>query len=193
MILINVNDTLHLRDIKLSGKIWINSSSVVILDSTSVVNNCIIRAKEIYIRSGFKGKGQFFATDKLILDDGVFIMNPSVLCVWNPASVGSISIADNCKVYADILANSNSVDKIPVLNVDESLILGQIYCNGMMQFKGILYGSLYANYLVYLDHYFPVENHVYSCCIDFGRLPKEYVGISLFDPYLNRKYAETIF
>lgn len=189
----NLEDIELQNDSKYNGKIIIKGGDRIVLDSTCVIDNCIVFANEIVLKSGFKGRGQFFARDVFKIEEGVTINSPSVLCMWNPGGFANMSIANNCRIYADIIVNGKPRKKIAVLKIGISELCGQIYCDGMLQFNGVLFGSLYANNIVFLDHYFPVENYLYNVCIDVTRLPLEYVGVSLFDPFVNQRYAETVF
>jgi hypothetical protein len=192
-LLLSLDDVEQLRNIELRGKIIVRGGEKIVLDSTCNVEHCIVIANEIVFEKGFEGRGQFFARDHFQIEDSVQIKSPSILSLWNPESKAQMKIGSFCKIYADILVNAEAKKKTPVLEVAESAFCGQIYCYGMLQFQGTLFGSMYANEIVFLDHYFPVENYLYNTCIDATRLPREYVGISLFDIYVNRKYAETVF
>lgn len=192
-VLLRYSDQETIQNIKFSGKVIIDGGDRLELDSTCNIDNCIVVAKSILLKEGFKGRGQFFAQNSFNIEKHVRIENPSVLCLWNPGVPASMSIADSSYFYSDIIVNAKASNKKPVLSVGNSNLCGQVYCDGMLQFQGTLFGSLYANFIVFLDHYFPVENYLYNSCIDVTRIPKEYVGISFFDPFLNRRYADTVY
>lgn len=52
-----------IKDVKISGNIILYSDTTIIIDSTAVLNNILVFAKSISVKSGFHGNCQLFATD----------------------------------------------------------------------------------------------------------------------------------
>lgn len=119
----------------LAGFIWVDSRGKVTFDSTSVVEDIVVTAREIEFYSGFSGSGQFFASDTIRVHGGVSFSYPTILGVQNRIETAYIEIMENADVHAIIILDGSSYgDRSRVLKIeDKAKVSGKIYCNGYLE------------------------------------------------------------
>lgn len=169
---------------QLSGNIIVCSKTSVEINSNCTLDNVIIVAPRVIIRSNFRGRLQVFASRSIEVEDHVTLNYPSVLVCEN-AKDNFIHIGNNCELSGGvILASSKFLSREygGVVKIEKSNIFGQLFSQSSIEFKGSIYGQIicrktiytsrngkeYYNYLVdcRLNEIKPIEGFVYGHIID---------------------------
>lgn len=133
---------IDLSGVELSYEI-IRSDTLILLDGQSKTDGTILIAPRIIIQSGFEGNLQAFAQDSLVVEDGVRLEYPSVLCVGSRSDTCHLRIGKSI-VEGQIIMYGPGVEmrnKMIVLD-KESLVNGLIYCDGLLNFEGKVIGHV---------------------------------------------------
>ncbi|MCT1526450.1 hypothetical protein [Sphingobacterium hotanense] len=167
---LRVNETLKVTQDSVIGNIILVSDSTLTISSTCKWEHAILIAKTIKIEEGFKGKGQFFALDSLIVENNVQLAYPSVLGLVDTKENNinrKLSIGENCAIRGLIFLHRENIEtQMDILEVGKnSTIEGEVISCGLFKYtdpleiRGSLYcyrmitqrpSSLYENYLINL-------------------------------------------
>jgi len=152
------------------GNIVIVGDSSITIRATTVLEDAIIIAPTIRIESGFKGKGQFFASDSLIIEKNTTLSYPSIAGLIGMDSIQSISkvsIGENSQVTGLVFLYKEKLpDQLDVLELAKQVnIQGDVISYGLLKYTDLLHisgsvycyrfisqrpSSLYENYLINL-------------------------------------------
>jgi hypothetical protein len=194
-ILVYSEEKILLDHFNLSGNIRIISSNSIEVMSGCILEDIILYAPVILVRSGFSGKLQAFAFEKIIIEENCSLDYPSVLGViqseyLNMATTkdteSTIIIDKNSTVSGCVLLYSKP-NRAKLIITEQSEIYGQVYCNGSVEHKGRITGSLYCNLFTLAEGSSLYENHLLDAVIDFNSLSKHYVGLNIISGQGNKK------
>ncbi|GGE17867.1 hypothetical protein GCM10011516_14410 [Sphingobacterium cellulitidis] len=152
------------------GNIVLICDSAITITSQTKWENAILFAPVIKIENNFNGKGQFFATDSLVIGKDVVLDYPSVTGLIAKDSVNStakISIGENTKISGLVFLYREELnEQMDLIELGKnSKIQGNIISSGLFKYSdpleinGSLYcyrviterpSSLYENYLINL-------------------------------------------
>lgn len=192
-LLIKSTNDLELKDVELVGNIIIHADGILNIDSTAVIDQCLIVAKDIIIGSGFSGRGQFFATENIHAGERSCFFMPTIFTLINPLS-GSVILEDFTTFTGNIILKDESRELRPILEIgDRCRLIGQIYCDGFCDFKAVLFGSLYTKGFVAITPNSFNQNYLLNACIDVERMPEEFGGINLIEGNPAFKEIEILF
>lgn len=192
--LIESDENLDLSGTKLSGNIIVRSGGKITIGNTSQIDQCILIAKNIQIEEGFRGRGQFFASDSIVVGDNSQLLMPSILTVINPKGSCLVELEKGVSFSGDIIMYTESKELLPSLKINEKCkLIGQVYCHGYCDFKAALYGSLYIKGFVAITENSFNQNLLLNACIDVGRMPAEFAGVTFFDKETRLKHIETLY
>jgi hypothetical protein len=169
-----------------SGNIVIWSTIPIVIDSSSKLKDVIIFAPKISFKDGFQGELQAFAIQSIRIEDGCRIGFPSQICVlqtenskYNPADSLIVSIGNGSIVEGGVFINSYGLTSFIKIS-ENSKIVGQVYCPGIIELKGEIIGSLYCKTFYLGTSRARYYNHLLNTRIDNKSLSKHFVGIDLF-------------
>ena len=192
-LLIESTDDINLQGANLSGNIIIKSEGKITLDKTSRLDNCLVVGKSIRIEPGFRGRGQFFAADTLIIGSGSQLLMPTVVAVIDTSEIGFIGMGKDAALYGNIVFSSAGRVFRTGLKIEEACkIIGQVHCCGYADFSGTVFGSFYTKGFVSISERSFNQNLLLNVCIDAERLPDEYAGLNLIDDMAHLKYIERL-
>lgn len=158
---LNSTKSIHLNNSVIKGNVCIYSNDTITVDSLSTLENVILIAPNIIIKSNFKGAVQCFATNTIIVENNVNLYYPSSL-ILTPNSQGNnkfISIDSNSYIKGDIiLYDSLMLKSFPIVINSNTYIYGNIYSTDLIQLGGNIYGSVSASKLFYRTSYSRYEN-----------------------------------
>ena len=155
------------------------------------LEDVILIAPQISIKSGFKGTFQAYAIQSIHVDENCELGFPSQLCAihsegkYNPADSLIISIGNNSKLSGAAIIESFGLPAFIKIGKGAQ-ISGQVYCPGPVELKGEILGSLYCNSLYFETPKAKYYNHLLNSKIDFTSLSKHFVGIDLLTESSNR-------
>ncbi len=165
---------IYIRNKTLKGHIQIHSSDKIEIDSKNTIQDILVTAPKVIIKKGFKGCLHIIAKE-IIIEKNVLLRNPSSLIVIsesNRTSKESIKIKEGSRIYGKIIFDKNSSSqeqKSPNVIVEENTIIaGNLYTKGTLEFRGLLYGQILTDQLyikengkVYLNHLYNLNIHPY--------------------------------
>ncbi len=148
-VMIVMNDKIDFDNISLSGKYIIKAYDSISIKKNAKLNNIIIQSPKIHIENGFVGSVQLIASKSIWIDKNVKLKSPSFLLLKNSTkfketyvNIDESTIIDGGIVLYgktdDINTNNLTINK-------GALVRGTVYCNGSIQLKGKVLGSVYTN------------------------------------------------
>lgn len=165
-------DTEISLDEELTGNIIIKSSKLIRLESVAKLEDVLLIAPKVIVRSGFRGNIHIIA-EEVGLEDNSFLKYPSSISILEKGenNINSqdfkLSIGSNTKVHGNIVILSNDNKEKKELFISESSeVIGGIYNQGYTDLQGNVYGELYtggfaahSNGSVYINHIFNGSIH----------------------------------
>lgn len=182
------NNKIQLEFKFFKGNIIIYSKKEVEIQSNARIEDIIVYAPGVTVKTGFTGNLQIYASDSLTIEDDCIIRYPSVaglICIDKNDKVRRfLKVDEQSEVSGAVfLYNTGSTSKIqPVLSIGkETDIYGQVYCNTLTELKGNIYGSLYTTGFILKTPSSVYEDHLLNAVIDFSKLSLHFAGISLLE------------
>lgn len=177
----------------ISGNIIIKSEISIKIRKTALLTDVIIIAPIIEIEDETTGSFQALASKKITMGKKCNLNYPSALVLSqdNKNSTNEISTIplDN-QIFIDAgsivrgtvcyLQTKEIADfQTQIVLEKEVKIKGQVYCNGNLEIKGTVSGSVYTKQFVANQSGSIFMNHVYNATIENETVPKIYGGIIL--------------
>ncbi|MCK8479014.1 hypothetical protein [Psychroserpens algicola] len=182
------NQDISLSGIELSGHIIVQSNTRIVVDQTSKLHDVILIAPYIEIKSNVKGTFQGIATKNIIVSNNVKLDYPSalVLCFDNENLEANkqqfIDIRPNTVVKGSVLClgETEGVNYDIQLRIQHNaLVEGEVYCEGNLELRGKVYGSVCTNNFIVKERGTTYQNHLYNGEVNVKELTNQYVGIAL--------------
>lgn len=181
---IQINNSI-LENIVLKGNFIIYSKDSIQIKSSAILEDVIIKSPKITFKEGFKGNVQAFSTRKIKVEKDVNLNYPSVLCLYNSSKEESlIKVDEESKIYGAIVQFGNSVKVIDENSIQlckNTLVVGDVYCQGKLMVEGKVYGSVYTNRFFHKTEAATYENCIINAVIDVNKRPSYFVSIPLFE------------
>jgi hypothetical protein len=171
----------------LKGHIRIVSDSSITVDSGCQLENVILAAPFIELKSGFSGTIQVFARDSIIIRNNCHLHYPSGLLLvkaQGSADQPVIRLGDSCTLEGILLTltgAANDQTKTYVEIGNNSTITGYIYTSGFLFLKGTVHGTVLADYLLYKSSFSIYQNYLVDAVIDRKQLSGYFAGPKLFN------------
>jgi hypothetical protein len=168
----------------LAGNICIRSAKEVLVANTVQLNGVIILAPKIRIEKGFKGSGQFYASDSILVGENVCFEYPSILGLARTKSSRdniAIDLKKNITINGDLFTYEKSPDnkkKIAISMSEGDTVRGQVFSIGSLSLRGTVYGSVTSSKLVLKTSSASYENHLLDVVIDRNKLSPYFIGIN---------------
>lgn len=186
----------HLQYVELTGNIIIYSDSKITVYPSAKLQDVILIAPGIEVKDGVQGNFQAFAEKKIIVGKNCIIKYPSAFLLiesntsntqglaLNPdhEDINQIIIDENSDIRGivafiskEIIGSSNYKPQIVI--EENATIMGEVYCNGNIELKGIVKGSVYANGFIANQFGGIYKNHIYNGQIVSSENPIQYSGL----------------
>ena len=182
-IVINEN---RIDNIDLTGNIILTSSDSLMIGRGVKLDYVIVKAPIVVIEKGFKGRLQIKASKKIVVEEEVVLLYPSLLFMDQQEGIeSSIVMKKGSKLIGEIIAKNASSNLGEVKNHvkihSESTVFGEVYCQGSVELKGIVKGSLITNsfHLQYKGGYY--DNYLIGGEIDISRRPKSFLNCAIYN------------
>jgi len=176
---------IKITDKKISGNVVLISEKSISILTSSVLQDIIVYAPKVFVEDGFTGSLQIFASDTLMVGEACILNYPSVLgvirtnlSVDNPALI----IKEQSEISGIVFGYQEKFDNrknISVTLEKNTVLTGHLYCNGLLDLKGSVYGSVLCKKLILKTPSAVYENHLLNAVIDRSKLPSYFVGFSL--------------
>ncbi|WBX75090.1 hypothetical protein PG911_10515 [Tenacibaculum ovolyticum] len=165
--------------LSLSGNYILESQQEIFIKKNNKLNDVIIKSPIVRIEEGFKGVIQVLATKKVVIEKNVILKYPSVIYVSGKKNEVEIKVGENSEIIGLVVAISNNYKENKVLISKNSIIAGSLYCSGEVEFKGEMYGTIYAHEF-YLN---TGESEYQNALLNFNLylLPEFFQKISIID------------
>ncbi|MCV9387462.1 hypothetical protein [Reichenbachiella ulvae] len=148
----------------LRGFAMIQSSGTVRIDTMAYTEDIIVLADEIEFLSGFRGQGQFFARDTIIVQGDVELDYPTVLYAENEKATATIVLKEKATVDGFLLIDgdrNNFRDRL--IHLEEgSTVNGMIYANGFVSAHGKINGHVCTRAFLINTFSGVLENHLFN-------------------------------
>ncbi len=194
------SDPIFLENEKITGNIIIQSQTKIVVGSRAQLQDVILIAPKIIIQDGVKGSFQSIATKNIEIGKGCYLSYPSAAVlldqnvVYNTTqnnqlqnakpdfNIGSGTVIEGAIVY---LKNKKSPDnriKTHVMIAPKTEIVGEVYCEGNIDFQGTIRGSMYTRQCIARQSGSVYLNHIYNGKVLMNPV-KDYAGL----PFRNSK------
>jgi hypothetical protein len=177
-------DSISLSNKTLSGNIIVISARHISIDSFSLLKDIIIVAPSVTLGKGFKGNIQVFATDTLIVKEGVTLNYPSVLALVSLAKeTGNpkIMIEKDVSICGIILAFKSHEKNLPSIRIDKGFMMeGIYYCNGFTAMAGKVNGIVLADLFIHESGNILYENYLVDVQINRREMSGFFIGSPIF-------------
>lgn len=181
------------------GNIIIYCDTLADVSATVTWQDAILIAPAIRLAKGFNGRGQFFATDSLIIGEDVELTYPTVLGVTasetNPP--GHILVKRNSRIRGLIFNQSTNLTDSPstMIEFDANVsVVGQVVSFGVFKYSGpiTIHGGLYCRRVLTERPSSLYENYLINLSIESGKLPAYFVFPNLWDGYENKRKERVV-
>ncbi|MDB5002071.1 MAG: hypothetical protein JWQ34_296 [Mucilaginibacter sp.] len=186
-----------LENIKLTGNIILFSDTTVIIEKTAQLNNVMVFARSIVVKSGFEGTCQLFATDSIGVECDCIFNYPSGLGVmrFQPSKISLpvlLHIGENTKIGGVIFTYDKNYDgnKQPFMDIGKNANLtGQIYSQGILGLKDgiVVNGSVFTSRFLYQSTFTRYENYIINTTINSTALSPYYLNSELMPVSAKKK------
>jgi len=167
-----------LNNVRLKGRIVVQSDSAIIVGSQCVLDNVMLIAPRIVFSKGFAGRVQAFAGNEMIIDDDCMFAYPSCL------SQNRIQLGRNCRLDGVLLGRDEvSISAGTVIN-------GMVYTKGHTGLQGKVNGIVLTDFFVYRTAVTEYENYLTDASLDRNGLSQWFVAPPLFMPAEQRKIMQ---
>lgn len=178
-----------LKNISLTGNVMIFSDTSLTIDSSAVLNNVLVFAKSITVKSGFHGTCQLFASDTIGVGPRCRFDYPSCLGIlrFKPtptlSSEEKISISTYSTFSGLIFTYEKEANNLqPLIDIGSSVkIIGQVYSQGILELKNYaqIDGSVFTSKFLYQSAFTRYENYLTNATIDARSLSPYYLSSDL--------------
>jgi len=181
---------IRLTDMELEGNIIIKSDTLIHVSAFAKAKEVILVAPHIIIDSKVKGSFQAIASKSITVGIGATLEYPSSLLVVREETAKTlrpnkddflgIRIEERAKITGVVMYLDETKQKYsrPVVEIEEnSQVVGEVYSEGGLELKGVVFGSVYANKFSAQERGSIYQNHIFNGEIDAGKLPKRFAGL----------------
>jgi len=184
------NGVINLSEAQLIGNIVVKSKTKIYVSDSSQLNDVLLIAPEVIIKSNVKGAFQAIASKKITVEPHVTLEYPSALVLLSDqqGEISSnlakqdplITIGRNSKIKGSIVSiTPKTVTNFkPQIFIDtNSTIMGEVYCNENIELLGTVKGSVFTANFVANQKGSIYQNHLYNATIDISALNSNYSGL----------------
>ena len=181
---VSVHTSDPIRDIVLKGNIRLTSTNKIVLGETAHIQDVVIQAPSIRFLKKFKGNAQVITTREITLEDDAILKYPSSIYTDVKNDSISITLEGKSKLYGSLVMNSNSIifGKKGSLYVDtDAIIIGDVFCYGVVDLRGSIYGSAYINSFQHKTETNSIDNLIVDARIISDSIPDHYMRLPLLE------------
>jgi hypothetical protein len=167
------------------GNFIIKSDNTITITATSKLKDVVVMAPEIIIEDDVKGSFQAIAINKIQVGKNVNLSYPSAIVINENKGVlteeAQIVIDEFSTIKGIILFKTNKdlsnsfATHLKIL--ENTKILGDVYCEGNFELKGEVWGSVYTHQFVSNTAGTIFINHLYNAKISAKSFPAFYSGL----------------
>jgi hypothetical protein len=150
------------------------------ISSSASISDILIFAPKIIVENNFEGSCQLFASDSIYIGKKVNLKYPSVVSTISSDKGNKypkIVVDEETRIGGLVLmeAGYDPINKVVNLNLGKkSIIIGVVYCNGIVNMNGAVIGSLYCQKFLLKTASGTYENHLLNSTIDIIGMPERF-------------------
>ncbi|WP_152537377.1 bactofilin family protein [Aquimarina pacifica] len=169
---------IYLEDQKISGNIILQSRSKIVVGNQAQLTDVILIAPEISVEGQVRGSFQAIATKKIKLGKNAHLQYPSSVILLDKnidqaAKGNSFKTEVNFIIETGVIVEGTVVylkeEKSKVHRTKTQLaiapdveVIGELYCQGNLDFQGVVRGSLYTHQFIARQKGSVYLNHMYN-------------------------------
>lgn len=180
-LLISAANVVHLKDLSLKGNIVIQSDTLVEIYPSALLEDVIVMAPSIKVKTGSRFSAQLLAKDSLIVEENCFLEYPSLLVV-NTFNDGFVHIGSKANIYGDVWFKSTKPPgnlKRSVLIEKDAEVVGRLLVDkGNLQLNGSVKGVVYTTDFILKHPVGTYKNHLLAARIDRPSLWPDYLFVA---------------
>lgn len=186
----------QLYKVHLKGNIKLRATDSLYINGNCELEDIIIEAPKVVFGKGFKGTVQVFAKEHVSLNKNVTLLYPSCIYIKNANAAKTIvTLNENSKLIGGLVINDEEYvgNTLRLITVEKDAeIIGNVYCNGSLDLKGKITGSVFVDRFYLKTTAGIYENYIKDGQINALELPKIFVGVPLFNSTSTNTNYETI-
>lgn len=185
MFVLYSNDVISIGNDSLQGHILVQSAREIRVEQEAMLDNIILVAPRVVIEDHVEGRFQVFARDSIVIGRSVQMKYPSVAVILpSPGAVDhrGIRVGENSKIAGELFLDckNDDTDLNEGIAVEpDAEITGDVYCNGTLQLKGTVIGSVTAQKVKLVTNSASYDNCLLGAKIDRDALNPEWLGSCL--------------
>jgi len=180
-LLISAANVVHLKDLSLKGNIVIQSDTLVEIYPSALLEDVIVMAPSIKVKTGSRFSAQLLAKDSLIVEENCFLEYPSLLVV-NTLNDGFVHIGTTATIYGDVYFKSTKPPgnlKRSILIEKDAEVVGRLLVDkGNLQLNGSVKGVVYTTDFILKHPVGTYKNHLLAARIDRPSLWPDYLFVA---------------
>ena len=171
--------TVYIKDQSLKGQMIIRADSMIYVGREAKLEDVLLFAPSIVIESGFEGSLQAFATNTILIGEKVKLNYPSGLSLLlkNPEIKNQLVVQKETQLEGQILVHqliSGQYKSIKILIEENVNILGELYSDMKVDFRGKIAGNITCSGFVYRSPATIFDNHLLNAEISSRNLVDAY-------------------
>jgi hypothetical protein len=140
-------DIVKLSNSRLRGHIIVRSLKGVVIENTCNLEDVIVIAPRVVVGKKFEGNLQIFASQEIVIEEGAYLRYPSTVTLIQDKMYNAscrLSIEPRAVVKGHIfILKPKEYPSLPTGEFgEESVVEGSVICDGVLQHKGIIKGTL---------------------------------------------------
>jgi len=177
------NGAVELRGAILKGNIIIESDTLIRVYPSSKLEDVILIAPKIEILKGVHGSFQAFASQSIVVKEHCQLAYPTSLIVFEKKDNIknkhiSILASSHVKGVVGYISDKEQANYKPQVFLDTNVVVfGEVYCQGNLELKGTVNGSVYTNSFIANQSGGVYINHIYNGVINSEKLPEQFSGL----------------
>ena len=187
---VDLNGVANLGDVTYKGNLILTSKRPIEIEATAILNDVLLIAPKVTIDSGFMGNIQIMAKEEVVVNEKAMLMYPSSIYVKNDIDSVSVNIKKGSKLAGGIVIDGNTYQgalRRKLTIGKEATVIGDVYCYGNTQVEGEIIGSIHSDRFFLKTKSSSYENVILNAIINRDSLPKDFVGLPLFENKGNKK------
>lgn len=179
--------TVYLKNQNLQGNIIIRSDSLIYIGRDANLENVLLFAPNIIFEKGFRGNIQAFATNSIMVQEGVELKYPSVLgllpnYISNTIQQGIFIKKETVMEGLVFTALQNHRQPPILLKIEkEAEVIGEIYSSTKMDIRGNVKGHISTFGFIYQTPASLFDNHLMDVKFDYAQRPAVYKSPLFFN------------
>ncbi|WP_452602794.1 polymer-forming cytoskeletal protein [Pontimicrobium sp. MEBiC06410] len=181
---LDLNGITSLNNLTCKGNLILKTNNPVTINATTTLEDIVLMAPKVVIDSGFRGNIQIIANEKVVIKEKAKLLYPSSIYIKNDIDSATVDIKKGAKLAGGIVIDGNTYIgslKRKLTIEEKATIIGDIYCYGRTQVKGEIIGSIYSDRFYLKTKSSQYENVILNATINRDSLPRNFVGLPLFE------------